>query len=124
VILANAGVLTGRGDVVARFIRAYRETIEWMYADPAALTHYAEIADVPESLARRQRDEFFPKAMLSPDQIVGLRAIMRDAVREDYIQVRLSRKQVRELIRIPPPARDGLACRLVHLGCAKAGPAP
>jgi NitT/TauT family transport system substrate-binding protein len=125
VILANAGVLAERADVVARFISAYRETIEWMYANSAALEHYAEIAGVSESLARRQRDEFFPKAMLSPDQIVGLRAIMRDAVAADYIQVRLSRRQVAELIRIPPPVRDGLAgCKNVRAGCSTVGPAP
>ena len=37
VCLANAGCLAKRGDAVARFMQGYRDTIDWMYSDPAAL---------------------------------------------------------------------------------------
>ncbi len=37
VCLANAGVLAKRGDAVARFVQGYRDTIDWMYSDPAAI---------------------------------------------------------------------------------------
>jgi NitT/TauT family transport system substrate-binding protein len=36
VMIANADTLQQRGDVLAHFVQAYRETIDWMYSDPAA----------------------------------------------------------------------------------------
>ncbi len=34
--VANACVLEERWPVIARFMAAYRETLDWVYADPAA----------------------------------------------------------------------------------------
>jgi NitT/TauT family transport system substrate-binding protein len=97
----NAGTVEKRKDVLERFMQAYRETIDWMYSDPAALKHYAEYARVSEGFAQRLRDEFFTRSMLLPDKITGLRVIMKEA------KIRLSRRQISELIQIPPPARNG-----------------
>jgi NitT/TauT family transport system substrate-binding protein len=105
VLIANAGTLQNRKDVIARFMQAYRETVAWMYSDPEALKRYAEFAGVSEEFAKRLRDEFFTKQMLAPDQIVGLTAIMKDAVTEKYIERGLSRKQIAELIQIPAAVR-------------------
>jgi NitT/TauT family transport system substrate-binding protein len=111
-----------RKDVLARFMQAYRETIDWMYSDPAALRRFAELAGVSEGVARRLRDEFFTKDMLLPDKIVGLRSVMRDAVTLNYLQTKLSRKQVAELIQIPAPARGGPSgCQGVPAGCPAIG---
>ena len=41
----------------------HRETVEWMYADPAALRRFTELAGVSENLAQRLRDQFFTKDM-------------------------------------------------------------
>jgi NitT/TauT family transport system substrate-binding protein len=109
VMITTADSLQTRREVLARFMHAYRETIEWMYSDPAALKRFAEFAGVSEGAAQRLRDEFFTKDMLSPDKIVGLKAIIKDAVTLRYIQTKLSRKQVSELIQIPAPVRDGPA---------------
>ncbi len=35
--IVNLAVLQNRKDVLTRFMRAYRETIEWMYTDPQAI---------------------------------------------------------------------------------------
>ncbi len=35
--VTNAAALAGRRDAISRFVQAYRETLDWMYADPAAL---------------------------------------------------------------------------------------
>ena len=72
VTIATTDTLQKRKDVLDRFMQAYRETIEWMYSDPAALKTYAEFAGIPEEVARRMRDEFYTKDMLSPNSIVGL----------------------------------------------------
>jgi NitT/TauT family transport system substrate-binding protein len=109
-MVTNAEVLEKRREVLARFIEAYRETIDWMYSDSAALKTYAELAGVSEIRARRLRDEFFTKNMLLPDKILGLNAILKDAVASKYIPAPLSKKQIAELIQIPSPSgvdRDG-----------------
>jgi NitT/TauT family transport system substrate-binding protein len=105
VVITNADTMQKRKDVLARFMQAYREAVGWMYSDPAALKRYAEFAGVSESFAQRLRDEFFTKEMLSPDKIVGLDAIMKEAVTAKYIQVPLSKGQVAELVQIPAPVR-------------------
>src|SRR5262249_22016349 len=84
--LTNADTLQKRKDVLGRFMRAYRESIDWMYSDPVALKRYAEFAGVSGGIAQRLRDEFFPKDMLAPDKVVGLDAIMKDAITSRYLQ--------------------------------------
>ena len=37
-------------DVMRRFMRAYLETVDWMYADPAALKHYAQYSGLPDAI--------------------------------------------------------------------------
>ena len=102
VIIANAAVLQSRGLAVDRFMQAYRETVDWMYADPAAFRHYADFMGIGEATMRRARDEFYPKAALDPDVILGIDAINADAVRLRYMPALLTREQLAELIRIPP----------------------
>jgi ABC-type nitrate/sulfonate/bicarbonate transport system substrate-binding protein len=109
VVITNVGTLEKRKPVIGRFMQAYRETVEWMYSDPTALKRFAELASISEQGARRLRDDFFHKDMLAPDQIVGLKAIMKEAVTLRYIQTTLSRSQTTELIQIPAPVRDALS---------------
>src|SRR5882724_3796441 len=40
ICMANAQALAKRGDAVARFMQGYRDAIDWMYTDPAALAAY------------------------------------------------------------------------------------
>jgi NitT/TauT family transport system substrate-binding protein len=96
-------VLAKRKDAIERYMAAYRETVEWMYADPAALKHYAEFVGISDEIARRTRDDFFPKGSISPDQVVGLETIIPDAVELKYTAKPLTQEQVAGLIRIPPP---------------------
>jgi NitT/TauT family transport system substrate-binding protein len=102
VIVANAAVLQSRRPAVDRFMQAYRDTVDWMYADPAAFRHYADFMGIGETTMRRARDEFYPKAALDPDVILGIDAINADAVRLRYMPALLTRDQLTELIRIPP----------------------
>jgi NitT/TauT family transport system substrate-binding protein len=97
VMIAHAETLQKRKQVLVRFLRAYREAVEWMYSDPAALRRYAELADMSEGVARKLRDEFFPKEMLSPGRIIGLNAVANDAMALRYLHKALSRGQIRNL---------------------------
>ncbi len=108
VMITTADTLAKRKDALTRFIRAYREAVESMYADPAVLARYAELSGLSEGLARRQRDEFYGKSMLLPNEIVGLDATVKDAVAVRILRSTLTRKQAAELIQIP---QDGPAAR-------------
>jgi NitT/TauT family transport system substrate-binding protein len=101
-LAVNAQTLRSRKAVLDRYMQAYRETIDWMYSDPAAIQQYAEWLKIPEAIARRTRDGFFPKDALNPDRIVGLDTIVKDAVELKYTAAPLTREQLAELIQIPP----------------------
>ena len=102
VLLANTAVLAARKPVIERYMKAYRETIDWMYADPASIKAYADFVGISEALAKRSRDDFFPKTALNPDKIVGLDAMILDAVTLKYTAAPLTKEQLAELIQIPP----------------------
>lgn len=119
VMITSAEALAKRKDVLARYVQAYQEAVEWMYSDPAALQRYAELADVSEADARQLRDEFFPKETLAPGEIVGLNMIVKDAVVLGYLRKTLSPRQIRELVQIvTPPAEDRMACEDTANICA------
>ena len=101
-LIANAQALQSKKAVFDRYMKAYRETIDYMYNDPAALKVYADFVGISEAKARRVRDDFFPKEAINPDRIVGLDAIMPDAVTMKYVTAPLTREQLSELIQIPP----------------------
>ena len=100
--IANLAALQTKKPLIERYMKAYRETVEAMYADPAAIKYYAEFAGVSETTALRTRNGFFPKAAIDPDKIIGLEAIMPDAVALKYIAAPLTREQIADLVQIPP----------------------
>src|SRR6266481_3847315 len=55
VCVANRAVIE-RGDLIARFIQGYRDTLDWMYSDPAAMKIYQEFSTVPQTLMAKIRD--------------------------------------------------------------------
>jgi ABC-type nitrate/sulfonate/bicarbonate transport system substrate-binding protein len=103
VLVANTDTLTKRKAVLDRFMQAYRESIDYMYSDnPQVIKDYAEFAGVPEAMAKRVRDEFFPKSLVNPDEIHGLETLVPEAVNLKFIPAPLSKEQIAELIQIPP----------------------
>ena len=99
-VIINARTLQSRRPVVDRYMKAYRETVDWMYTDPAALKIYAEFVGISEQMARRSRDDFFPKSALDPDTVIGLDVIVPEAIALKYISAPLSKEQLAELIQI------------------------
>lgn len=102
VMVAHAGALARRQDAIARYMRAYREALDWLYAEPAALDAYAKWAGTTPALARRVRDEFYPKANMLPDGIIGLDAVTRDAVTYKYLAAPLTADQAKTLVQLQP----------------------
>jgi NitT/TauT family transport system substrate-binding protein len=101
-LITNVQTLKTRKDAIDRYMKAYRETVDWMYSNPAALKTYAEFVGISEAMAKRARDDFFPKAALDPDKVVGLDVIVPDAVTLKYTAAPLTKEQLAELIQIPP----------------------
>jgi NitT/TauT family transport system substrate-binding protein len=98
VTIANADDLARRPDTYARFIAAYRATIDWMYAGDVAIPAFAQYAGISEATAKTVRDRFYPKAMLQLDQVSGLPELMQDAIAFKYIPQALTRPQLDELV--------------------------
>ena len=99
--IANANFLQTRKDIVVRYMKAYRETIDEMYKD-AGLKAYAEWLNIPEAKARRTRDDFFPGNAINPDRITGLETIVKDAVELKFTATELTKEQLADMIQIPP----------------------
>jgi len=100
--IANANYLASHKDVVARYMKAYRETVNYMYTDPNALKVYSDWLKISEAKAKRTRDDFFPRPSVEPDKITGLDTIVRDAVELKFTATQLTKEQLADLIQIPP----------------------
>src|SRR5664280_2774986 len=50
VLIVNADALKTKHDAIMRFMEAYRESVDWMYADPKAIKMYADKVHADESL--------------------------------------------------------------------------
>ncbi len=105
VCVANLSTLQGRTDAVARYMQAYRDTIDWMYSDPAALAAYEDYSKVPARLMAKWRDEYFPKSTIWPDAIRGLDLALADALKNKFITRPLTDAQIAEMIQIPKPRK-------------------
>lgn len=98
---ANAGALEQRKPVFIRYLQGYREAIDWMYSDPAAIKAFADWAHVPLSLAKLIPDDYYPKKNILPDRIEGMDLVMADAVSFKYIAAPLSHDQLAQLLLVP-----------------------
>jgi NitT/TauT family transport system substrate-binding protein len=103
--VTNAATLAGRRDAIARFMQAYRETLDWMYADPAALAIYKDYSGLPDPIVRRVR-ELIPKEALNPDRVAGMDQIMAEAAALKFIPAPLSGEQLKEFVQIPPAMKS------------------
>jgi NitT/TauT family transport system substrate-binding protein len=101
-LITTQPVIQSKKAALERYMKAYRETVDWMYSDdPAALKTYADFVGIPLAMAKRTRDEFFPKAAVDPDRIVGLDVIVPDAVTLKFTASQLTKDQLAELIQVP-----------------------
>jgi len=98
--LTSVNDLQTKGDAIARFNRAYQETVAWMYSDPAALEVYGDYSGLPEKIVLRVRN-LIPKESMATGRLEGVDQIMADAVAAKFIPAPLSADQVKELVQIP-----------------------
>jgi NitT/TauT family transport system substrate-binding protein len=98
--ITHADNLTRRKDALARYVTAYRETLDWLYSSPDAIKAYAAWSGLAERLAR-QAPDYITKDSLDPIRILGLDDMMVDAVKFRYIPAPLSKEQLATLVQVP-----------------------
>jgi NitT/TauT family transport system substrate-binding protein len=89
-------------ELMKRLMRAYRESLDWMFADPLAVKLYSETVGVSENLVRSSIDKFELRPAKQLDRISGVDAIMADGVRFKFLDKPLSKEQLSDLIQILP----------------------
>jgi NitT/TauT family transport system substrate-binding protein len=102
VLIANAGSLDQKKDAILRFIKGYREAVDWMYSDPAAIALYAKKIDASPDLIRQSIAEFQPKSTMQSAELRDLDGAMRDAVKLKFLDKPLTPEQLKEFVQIPP----------------------
>jgi NitT/TauT family transport system substrate-binding protein len=101
-LIVNANALKERKDAIIRFMKAYRESVDWMYSDPQAAKRYAEKIKSSEDLIKQSIAQFQPKATMQTERLADLDGIQRDAVKLKFLDQPLSKEQLAEFIQIPP----------------------
>ena len=98
--MTSAATLEKKKAAFDRYMAAYKETIDYMYSSPEALVTFAEIAKVPLSVAQKIPG-LVPKSALNPDQIVGMEAIMAEAIATKFMTAPLAKEKIAELVQMP-----------------------
>jgi NitT/TauT family transport system substrate-binding protein len=101
-IIVNTNSLAAKKDAIMRFVDAYREGVEWMYADPKALEMYAARVKVSLDIVKQSMNEFQPKSTMQSDEMKDMDGINRDAVKLKFIDTPLTKQQIADFIIIPP----------------------
>jgi NitT/TauT family transport system substrate-binding protein len=76
--------------------------VDWMYADPAAITAYAKKIESSPDIVRQSITEFQPKTTLQSDELKDLNGAMRDAVKLKFLDAPLTADQLKVFVQIPP----------------------
>ena len=83
--IANLNFITGRADVLKRFLVAYSETLDWMYSGDEAIRIFSELYNIPLSQVRQTREEYYTRDSLDIKRVSGLEQSMADAVAYKFI---------------------------------------
>jgi len=100
-IIVNANALKDKHDAIMRFVKGYREAVDWMYADPKALEMYSAKVKMPVDLLRESLKEFHPKSAMQTDKMADLDGAVTDAVKLKFLDAPLTKEQLAEFLQIP-----------------------
>jgi NitT/TauT family transport system substrate-binding protein len=94
-------VLLERREPFLRFVKAYREVLDWMKSDPEAIRLWSANTGIPEERSRRAAYDFQPRSASDHLKIGGINEIMSGAVRQKFLMQPLTTSQLEDLIQIP-----------------------
>ncbi len=96
--LASVKFLTERREVARRFMKAYYDSIEWMYANPAAAAaFFAKFNAVAPEIAQ-QTAPSFPHAALAPWPVRGLKRNLDQALEYKQLDKPLAEPEAQALL--------------------------
>lgn len=96
--ISNTRFLTERRDVAERFMRAYMDTVDWMYDNPeSAIRNFAEFNEIEIDIAR-EAFAFYPKSSLLSVPVRGMDETMQQAIEFDALNAVLTQEQLDELL--------------------------
>ena len=101
-IIVNADALKTKKDAIMRFVKAYRESADWMYSDPKAIAMYAQKIKAEEGLLKESIAKFHPKEAMQSDKMADLDGAIADAVKLKFLDAPLTKEQLAEFLQIPP----------------------
>jgi NitT/TauT family transport system substrate-binding protein len=101
-LIVNANAWKTKHDAIVRFVDAYREAVDWMYADPKAVEMYSKKMHKPVELLKESMEKFQPKEALQSTEFKDLDGAVRDAVKLKFLDKPLTEAQLKELIVTPP----------------------
>ncbi|MDO8877081.1 MAG: ABC transporter substrate-binding protein [Pseudolabrys sp.] len=102
VLLVNADSWKNKNAAILRFVDAYREAVDWMYADPKAVEMYSAKTKLPVDLLRDSMNKFQPKETMQTDTFADLDGAVNDAVKLKFLDKPLTKEQLADLIVTPP----------------------
>ncbi len=102
VLLVNAESWKTKHAAILRFMEAYREAVDWMYADPKAVEMYSAKVKLPVDMLKESMAKFQPKEALQSDTFADLDGAVRDAVKLKFLEKPLTKEQLSDLIVTPP----------------------
>ncbi len=101
VMIANAKLVAEKKEMLERFMRGYRETVDWLYTSPEAIPQFMEFSGFSEPAVKRMLAEFIPKESMQSVTIDGVPEAQQDAVQFKFLNAPLTDAQLKELIQIP-----------------------
>jgi ABC-type nitrate/sulfonate/bicarbonate transport system substrate-binding protein len=99
--ITSAPTLAAKKDAIARYMKAYDETVDWMYSSAEAVPRYLAFSGLSEPAVRLMLKEFIPKESLQTGKVMGLGESMKDAIQFKFLSAPLNETQLKELIQIP-----------------------
>jgi NitT/TauT family transport system substrate-binding protein len=102
VLIANAEALDKKKEAILRFVKGYREAVDWMYSDPAAIAMYAKKTNMAPEIIRQSIADFQPKTTMQSDELKDLNGAMQDAVKLKFLEKPLTPDQLKVFVQIPP----------------------
>jgi NitT/TauT family transport system substrate-binding protein len=99
--IVNSQTLAAKTDAIGRYLRAYCETLDWMYASPDAIKRYLAFSGFSESAVQQMLKDFISKESLQTGEIKGIKEGMDDAIQFKFLTSPLSDQQLSEMIQIP-----------------------
>jgi NitT/TauT family transport system substrate-binding protein len=101
-IIVNADALAKKRDAIMRFVKGYREAVDWMYTDPAAIETYAKKINTDPAIIKQSIAEYHTRDSMQTTEMKDFNGAMQDAVKLKFLDKPLTPEQAKEFLQIPP----------------------